>query len=696
MHRHVCVHTIAPLTVIAMPSHFFLLSAFLFAQLADAFKAFEPNCTAPHDHVTWVSPPSIRGTMGIIFSSFSVLLICTWAIQHLSVPAQKTHFWRHKKVSDATYSAFLDDARFNYTKLKWMILTFLASEYILAKALSELLAAHDSRRQFTEWRAAQKLSKQYTGLLGTYDPLKQSDQQEWTITHGYFANMGGFILRFDVEAVKLPLEPHKPDKFERSLFKRNPDNDPPYMAQDLVEAEAQELRQCHQGAPCENHPDVLGANNDGSSEEVWSGPEPQCASEVTNSESHPLLEVVVDRQATTTSTESIHRPARTSEDFAIPTPATLVNQSEISSTPTPTSLVNRHGYPMNSTPTTALSNHQFPFPAENTHINNGSDHELHPLNPTISVDSHEHHESHPTTPVHKEKERLLPHKKWRATWALSSMQMLYAIREGIIPIPSTTAEDLNDRSKGDALVKGLAVLHITWLVIQILARGVEGLAITQLEIMVLSFSACAIVTYFLLWHKPQDVKTPAYIDIPGTLTREQIVQLAARSPVATLMVRQFWLHGVAIRAMADNIFPWTPGIKFRIPYFMKDHVYLNPHLIGIGGGGALFGGIHVAAWNFTFPTPVERLLWRISAAYLVSVPLVSTIIYCFVLRFTRKETKESDNENDRILRPIGRVAVPLYLLARLYLLAEVFRCLAYPPPSAFQDVGWPSIIPHIN
>ena len=143
------------------------------------------------------------------------------------------------------------------------------------------------------------------------------------------------------------------------------------------------------------------------------------------------------------------------------------------------------------------------------------------------------------------------------------------------------------------------------------------MAITQLEIMVLGFSACALVTYFLVWYKTQDVKIPTYIDIPHTLTREQIIQLAARSPVATLMVYQFWLHGVAIRAMADNVFPWTPGIKFRLPLVMREYIFLNPHLVGVGGSGALFGGVHVAAWNFAFPTSIECLLWRISATYLV-------------------------------------------------------------------------------
>ncbi len=458
----------------------FLITALLFAHGAHAFRAFEPNCTSPHDHVTWVSPPPLRGTMDIIFSCFSVLLICTWAIQHLSVPPHKTHFWNHKIIKSKQYSAFLDDARFNYTKLKWMGMSLLAPEYILAKALSELLAAHDSRRQFTEWRKAQKLPK-------------QSDQKDWTTTHGYFVNMGGFILRFDVEAVKIPLEPRKPDEFERSLFKRNPDEDPPYLPQSLVDAEAQELKQCHEGAPCENHPDGPHVDRDGSSRGGDSDAQPPSAV----SENHPLLQVVVDSQGRTTALERIQGPLiseNSPEDLLKFTPSTLIQMPGVSPISTPVTVVNRHGFPMNSTPITAVSDHQFPFPAKDTSTANGSEYELRRLDATDAVHSHNNHQSANPTAVRKEKERLVPHKKWQATWALSSMQMLYAIRKGIIPLPDTSAEDLNDRSKGDALVKGLAVLHITWLVIQILARGVEGMAITQLEIMILGFSACALVT----------------------------------------------------------------------------------------------------------------------------------------------------------------------------------------------------------
>lgn len=350
---------------------------------------------------------------------------------------------------------------------------------------------------------------------------------------------------------------------------------------------------------------------------------------------------------------------------------------------------------MDTTPTNIVKGHNFPTKTDTASaaLGNGPD----SRRPNITKDylGEDQLLKISTNGVTQRKERLGPHKKWKATWALSSMQMLYAYNEGIISLPDVTAKELNDRSKGDALVKGLAVLHITWLVISVIARAVQKLAISQLEITVLAFSACALVTYLLLWYKPQDVKVPTYVDISSTLTREQIIQLAARSPVSTPMVHQYWLHGVAIRAMADNVFPWSPGIKFKLSYVMKDHIFLNPIFVGIAGGGVIFGGVHFAAWNFTFPTPIETLLWRISCTYLVMYPLLGTLIYCVVQEVTRKCGVE-DVKVDKMLRPLGRVTVPVYLLARVFLLVEVFRCLAYPPPSTFMDVGWPSVIPHIN
>ena len=136
------------------------------------------------------------------------------------------------------------------------------------------------------------------------------------------------------------------------------------------------------------------------------------------------------------------------------------------------------------------------------------------------------------------------HKTWRGSWALSSIQLLYACQKGIIPgPPKLSTADLEDRSKGDVFVQGAAIVQLTWLVIQMIARGSEGLAISLLEITTLASAVCAIATYVLLWHKPQDVMTPTYIDATNVLTRDQIIGLAARSPVSILSLKSFGFMG---------------------------------------------------------------------------------------------------------------------------------------------------------
>ena len=648
-----------------------LATASLFAGLANAFIAFQTTCSSPPDQVNWVASPQVRGTIDILWSCFSVLLVCTWTIQHLSIPPRKEHnghSWNRHFVTDAHYSTFLDDFHFNITKLKWMALSLLAPEFILAKALAEWLAARDSQRKV--------------------------GRKEWTTTHGFFANMRGFVLRFDVTAVPKPLEPCPPTKYERSFFTPSLAGDSPYVPQDPKLAEIEEIKHCYEicGPTCESRLFIAPEKDRETAAGRGSGPKALTAMKSGNNEPCELTTGLPTRpnwtegMAKTLATPSSLARQPTDDSMAF-TPSTLVNS------PTNTPLVERRGYHMNTTPTATLDGHSYPLPSSTTLIPSRND--PNPQNQTIdeAFPLHEVHQHHTTATIAKEIVTLAPHETWKATWALSSMQMHYAYHENLIPLPDVSGEDLNDKSKGDALVKGAAVLQITWLVVQIIARAFQSLAISQLEITVLAFAACAIVTYFLLWHKPQDVKMPMYIDIPHTLTREQIIQLAARSPVSTLSVHQFWLHGVAIRTMAGSVFPWTPGIRVQL-LGMKKPVFLNQLFVGIGLGGAIFGGIHFAAWNFQFPSEIEAILWRTSCTWLVAFPPIGITIYCVAQHIARK-SRSTDTKLSGWLRPLGYVTLPIYLLARLYLLVEVFRCLAYPPPSLFQAVSWPSAIPHV-
>jgi len=71
-----------------------------------------------------------------------------------------------------------------------------------------------------------------------------------------------------------------------------------------------------------------------------------------------------------------------------------------------------------------------------------------------------------------------------------------------------TAKKIKDRSRGDAMSKAFAVIQTGWFVLQCMARLVQHLPVTELEIVTLAFASLNLVTYVLWWEKPLDVKFP--------------------------------------------------------------------------------------------------------------------------------------------------------------------------------------------
>ncbi|KAG6913623.1 hypothetical protein DXG01_005517, partial [Tephrocybe rancida] len=49
-------------------------------------------------------------------------------------------------------------------------------------------------------------------------------------------------------------------------------------------------------------------------------------------------------------------------------------------------------------------------------------------------------------------------------------------------------EDILDRSKGDILSKAIVLLQVSWFILQVLARAIQRLPITQLEIATIAFA----------------------------------------------------------------------------------------------------------------------------------------------------------------------------------------------------------------
>ncbi|KAI5779943.1 hypothetical protein DFH27DRAFT_604798 [Peziza echinospora] len=85
------------------------------------------------------------------------------------------------------------------------------------------------------------------------------------------------------------------------------------------------------------------------------------------------------------------------------------------------------------------------------------------------------------------------------------------------PMDLLDVQSVQDRSKADALTKGLVCVQALWLVVQALARRACGLPVTLLELHTIVHVACALAMYALWLRKPQDVRTQHTVTADGVL-----------------------------------------------------------------------------------------------------------------------------------------------------------------------------------
>jgi hypothetical protein len=86
--------------------------------------------------------------------------------------------------------------------------------------------------------------------------------------------------------------------------------------------------------------------------------------------------------------------------------------------------------------------------------------------------------------------------------------ILHLIDEKCIDVPALTEKQIHDKSKGNAISKGLIMLQVAWFVMQLITRAIYRLDITQLEAGTLAFAVLNFLTYAVWWNKPLSVQCP--------------------------------------------------------------------------------------------------------------------------------------------------------------------------------------------
>ncbi|KAF8860663.1 hypothetical protein BDZ45DRAFT_304592 [Acephala macrosclerotiorum] len=266
-------------------------------------------------------------------------------------------------------------------------------------------------------------------------------------------------------------------------------------------------------------------------------------------------------------------------------------------------------------------------------------------------------------------------------------------------LPYIPKSELNDKSQSDSLVRFLAVLQLLWNIIQVSVRHSRHLAISQLEIAVVAFSICAIILYGVNWEKPKGVGVPYTLlqyreEIPETV----LEKIKPRNDgtnglwnVVSALVT--FMTSFGSKSGDENDLPGSAISNHFNMFDDEDEDFaMIGECVGLLFGGVVFGSIHIVAWNFIFPTIIERTLWRIASIQCTTIPLAFLVVI-FLGAYVDNQMPDQEII-PVVLGIILFILAIVYIAARLFLLVEIFRTLCFLPPSAYMAT-WTTNIPHV-
>jgi hypothetical protein len=313
------------------------------------------------------------------------------------------------------------------------------------------------------------------------------------------------------------------------------------------------------------------------------------------------------------------------------------------------------------------------------------------------------------------------HAQDATPFPLNATQLHWLIANKFVEYPSISREEVWDKSKQDTFTKIITTFQMGYFILQCMARAIQKLAITTLELNTLAIVVCSIMTSSVWLHKPADVLMPVHIHSSHSLAEITLNRPWRLTPL-------------------DFVDENGPGYSVNIQPFMKmpvipperpiqripnDRFPMNPYGIQeyfLCVATLIFTAIHVAGWKFDFPTHLERILWRTCALLLFGITVAFWIfetiaswkrlgrwksIYLYI--FNRKELAAHKvrmlQRNMTLTREPTQLPLPwefasitplaiIYGVARLYLFAEGFAELRNVQGTAYVNVEWTNFLPH--
>ena len=304
--------------------------------------------------------------------------------------------------------------------------------------------------------------------------------------------------------------------------------------------------------------------------------------------------------------------------------------------------------------------------------------------------------------------------------------------EGKFEQLNIAADELTDKSKFDILGSTIAFVQALWFCAQSIARVQQGLAISLLEVSTVAHVVMSSFTLILWWQKPQSVarghiimRKPMFPQLKILARYEQILGRSAAEFSNSVDRKEHYFaanhmnklaltakrgdrarrRGAMREAVSESQFLrgapeslWMFHIdqsrELRDKWFAKDLYYWSS--AAFWAVVALYGAVHVAAWNNHFPSSVERILWLVASVVITSVASLygfGSLIVMWVGSERWKNLVPSPNGPPvRYAHVFGSLAI----LSHLYISVESWASIRSLDESAFQTVNWLEAFPHLS
>lgn len=324
---------------------------------------------------------------------------------------------------------------------------------------------------------------------------------------------------------------------------------------------------------------------------------------------------------------------------------------------------------------------------------------------------------------------------------------------------SYTSRTVEDKSKASFLAKFVVCFQALWIIIQVGGRYATNLPVTLLELYTVLHTICAVAMYIIWIDKPFDVNQPTFVPIhPREMSELMKTDSTYHNPTSI-----FWHHDYAEcltkraglgKLLFRQLWDWN-DFKQVETTFDNLRLLLGAYTamwngwrrfgweaVALSLVGLAYGGLHLAAWNYTFPSLVERRLWKISSlltagaftifSFTVMIGFLGNVVWERVNKkmisserqaqeLAMRTTAPGTGEHLESAKKWGRftqwleksrqslifgamvcfcigfvLAIIPCILARLYLLIESFVAMRKLPEGSYNVVSWGGFMPHFG